>query len=89
MWLYLLVYFVGIVVGVGWVLGMGIGLGGYLLLIGSLDLYPSLPPGAGFGLPGNALLATGAVVLVVVAVAAVTTHWFAERAEPADILRLE
>ncbi|MEO9133405.1 MAG: FtsX-like permease family protein, partial [Jatrophihabitantaceae bacterium] len=79
----------GLVVGVGWLLGTAVGLGAYAVLIGSLDLYPALPPGAAFGLPGPTLALTALVVAVVVGLAALATHLVAERARPADILRLE
>lgn len=79
----------GVVVGSGWLLGTVVGLAGYGLLLGSLDLYPALPPGAAFGLPGTALAVTAAVVAAVIVIAAVATHLVAERARPSDILRLE
>jgi putative ABC transport system permease protein len=77
------------VVGLGWVVGTGTGLAGYAVLTGSLDLQPQLPPGAQFVLPVLSLAATAAAVAVVIGLAAAGTHVAAERANPADILRLE
>ncbi|MGH8962101.1 MAG: FtsX-like permease family protein [Jatrophihabitantaceae bacterium] len=78
-----------VVVGSGWLIGTAVGLAGYALLLGSLDLYPALPPGAEFGLPGLALVGTAGAVVVLITIAAVSTHLVAERATPAEILRLE
>lgn len=77
------------VVGTGWVLGTGLGFAGYAVLTGSLDVDPQLPPGAAFDLPAVTLAVTAAVVAVVIVAAAIGTHLAAERAQPADILRLE
>jgi putative ABC transport system permease protein len=78
-----------LIVGLGWIAGTLAGLGGYALLTGSLDLQPQLPPGAQFVLPAGSLAVTGAVVALVITLAASGTHAGAERANPADILRLE
>jgi putative ABC transport system permease protein len=77
------------IVGLGWVLGTGLGFVGYAVLTGSLDVDPELPPGAAFDLPAVTLGSTAAVVAVVIAAAAAGAHLAAERAQPADILRLE
>jgi len=71
------------------VLGTGLGFAGYAVLTGSLDVDPQLPPGAAFDLPAVTLAVTAAVVAVVIVAAAIGTHLAAERAQPADILRLE
>jgi putative ABC transport system permease protein len=78
-----------LVVGLGWIAGTLAGLGGYAMLTRSLDLQPQLPPGAQFVLPTISLAATGAVVALLIALAAGGTHTAAERAKPADVLRLE
>lgn len=77
------------IVGLGWLAGTAAGLAGYAVLTGSLDLQPQLPPGAQFVLPVLSLAATAATVAAVIAFAAGGTHAAAERAHPADILRLE
>jgi putative ABC transport system permease protein len=77
------------VVGAGWVLGTGLGFAGYAVLTDSLDVDPELPPGAAFDLPAVTLGVTAGVVAVVIVAAAIGTHLAAERAQPADILRLE
>jgi len=77
------------VVGAGWVLGTGLGFAGYAVLTGSLDVDPELPPGAAFDLPAVTLAVTAAVVAAVIVAAALGSHLAAERADPADILRLE
>lgn len=77
------------VVGLGWLIGTAAGLAGYAVLTGSLDVQPQLPPGAQFALPVLSLATTAAVVAAVIALAAGGAHGAAERANPADILRLE
>lgn len=77
------------VVGIGWLLGTGLGFAGYAVLTRSLDVDPELPPGAAFDLPALTLAVTAAVVAVVIVAAAAGAHLAAERARPADILRLE
>jgi putative ABC transport system permease protein len=77
------------VVGIGWLLGTGLGFAGYAVLTGSLDVDPELPPGAAFDLPAVTLGVTAAVVTAVIVAAALGSHLAAERADPADILRLE
>jgi putative ABC transport system permease protein len=79
----------GLVVGLGWLLGTAAGLGGYLLLLGSLDVAPQLPPGALFDLPMATLLLTAAAVAALITIAAGGAHAGAERTPPAEILRLE
>jgi putative ABC transport system permease protein len=76
------------VVGTGWALGTGLGFAGYAVLTDSLDVDPELPPGAAFDLPAVTLAVTAAVVAAVIVAAALGSHLAAERAEPADILRL-
>jgi putative ABC transport system permease protein len=77
------------VVGAGWLLGTGLGFAGYAVLTSSLDVDPELPPGAAFVLPAVTLAVTAAVVAIVIIAAALGSHLAAERAQPADILRLE
>jgi putative ABC transport system permease protein len=78
----------GAVVGLGWLAGTAAGVGGYALLAGSLDVQPQLPPGAALELPALSLAVTASVVALVVVIAAVGAHVGAERAHPAEILRL-
>jgi putative ABC transport system permease protein len=78
-----------LVVGFGWLVGSGVGLGSFCSIYRALDVYPSLPPPAAFEVPALTLLATGLITAAVVVVASISTHGLAERAEPAEILRLE
>jgi putative ABC transport system permease protein len=78
-----------LVVGFGWLAGSGVGAGAFGFIYRSLDVYPDLPPPASFGVPTATLIGTLLTTAVVVAVAAASTHLLAERARPADILRLE
>jgi hypothetical protein len=55
----------------------------------ALDVYPSLPPAAALDLSVPTLVVTGAVMCLVIAVAAVATHLGAGRARPAEVLRVE
>jgi putative ABC transport system permease protein len=78
-----------LVVGFGWLIGSGVGAGAFGVIYRSLDVYPSLPPPMQFVLPALTLVATAAVTAAVVLVASLATHALAERARPAEILRLE
>jgi putative ABC transport system permease protein len=78
-----------IVVGFGWLLGSGAGAAAFGVIFRSLDVYPSLPPPAAYGLPAGTLVATAVVTAAVVVLASLATHALAERANPAEILRLE
>jgi putative ABC transport system permease protein len=78
-----------LVVGFGWLIGSGVGAGAFGVIYHSLDVYPSLPPPMQFVLPAVTLAATAAVTAGVVLAASLATHALAERAHPAEILRLE
>jgi putative ABC transport system permease protein len=84
-----LVIELGIVVGLGWAAGALVGAGAYRLILSALDIYPALPPPAAFQAPFGVWGATGAAWAAVIVVAAVSVHLMAERARPAEILRLE
>ncbi|WAX56242.1 hypothetical protein M6B22_17115 [Jatrophihabitans cynanchi] len=78
-----------IAVGLGWLAGSGAGAGAYAFIYKGLDLYPALPPPTAFVLPVPTLLATAAVTVAVIVIGSYATHLLAERANPAEILRLE
>ncbi|MCW2495552.1 FtsX-like permease family protein [Jatrophihabitans sp.] len=78
-----------VVVGLGFGLGIAVGLGALRVILGSLDVYPSLPPPPSLHAPTGVWLATGVGWVIVVIVAAVAQQLLAERAKPAEILRLE
>jgi hypothetical protein len=52
-------------------------------------VYPSLPPAAALDLSVPTLVVTGAVMCLVIAVAAVATRLGARRAHPAEVLSVE
>jgi putative ABC transport system permease protein len=78
-----------LVVGLGWLAGSGVGAGAFGVIFGSLDVYPALPPPMQFVLPAFTLAATAVVTAGVILLASLATHALAERARPAEILRLE
>ena len=84
-----LVIELGIVVGLGWAAGALVGAGAYRLILSALDIYPALPPPAAFQTPFGVWGATGGAWAAVILVAAASVHLLAERARPAEILRLE
>jgi putative ABC transport system permease protein len=79
----------GLIVGLGWIVGVAAGAAGFGLILNALDVYPALPPGADFAFPTSIVLGTAAGATLAVAVAAIATHQAAQRANPADVLRLE
>ena len=78
-----------LVVGLGWLAGSGVGAGAFGVIFHSLDVYPALPPPMQFVLPAFTLVATAVVTACVILLASLATHALAERARPAEILRLE
>jgi putative ABC transport system permease protein len=78
-----------LVVGLGWLAGSGVGAGAFGVIFHSLDVYPALPPPMQFVLPAFTLAATAVVTACVILLASLATHALAERARPAEILRLE
>jgi putative ABC transport system permease protein len=78
-----------VVAGLGFVIGGGVGAGAFRIIVASLDMYPDLPPGAAFSSPTGTWAITGAVWCAVVLLAAVGVQLLADRAKPAEILRLE
>ncbi|MGI8761370.1 MAG: hypothetical protein ACR2LF_08790 [Jatrophihabitantaceae bacterium] len=78
-----------LVVGFGWLAGSGVGAAAFAFVYRALDVYPALPPPASFVVPTTTLLLTALVTALVVLLASVSTHTLAERARPAEILRLE
>jgi putative ABC transport system permease protein len=75
--------------GLGFGLGVAAGSGAFRAILDSLDLYPDLPPGASFDAPGSTWLVSGLVWVGVVLAASAAVQLFADRARPAEILRLE
>ncbi|MGH3265072.1 MAG: hypothetical protein ACRDNS_24120, partial [Trebonia sp.] len=55
----------------------------------ALDVYPALPPPARYVLPTATLALTALITAGVIVIASAAAHALAERAEPAEILRLE
>jgi putative ABC transport system permease protein len=78
-----------LVVGFGWLAGSGVGAGAFGLIYRALDVYPSLPPPMAFVLPAATVALTALVTAAVILIASIATHALAERAHPAEILRLE
>lgn len=78
-----------LVVGLGWLAGSGVGAGAFGVIFHSLDVYPALPPPMQFVLPAFTLAATAVVTACVILLASLAAHTLAERARPAEILRLE
>lgn len=77
------------VVGLGWVAGSGLGIGSFGFIYGDLDVYPSLPPGVRFVVPGGPLAVSAIIAAAVVMLTAIGAHALAERTRPGEILRLE
>ncbi|TAM88168.1 MAG: ABC transporter permease [Jatrophihabitans sp.] len=78
-----------LVVGFGWLAGSGMGAASFGAIYRALDVYPALPPPMAFVLPAATLALTALVTAAVVFLAALATHALAQRADPAEILRLE
>lgn len=77
-----------LVVGVGWLLGVLVGLGSAVVVTPQLDVYPRLLPPPSVAVPLGVLGGTAAAVVCVVVLAALTTHRLAQRTRPGEILRL-
>jgi ABC-type antimicrobial peptide transport system permease subunit len=77
------------IVGLGYLAGVAVGSAAFGLILRSLDIYPALPPPASFHAPASTWGVTSLVWLVVVMVATVSVQLLADRARPAEILRLE
>jgi putative ABC transport system permease protein len=84
-----LVLELALVVGLGWLAGSGAGAAAFGVIYRALDLYPALPPPMAFVLPAATLVATAVITAAVVLLASLAAHALAERARPAEILRLE
>jgi putative ABC transport system permease protein len=78
-----------IVVGLGWVAGSALGVGSFRFIYQDFDVYPDLKPPAAFHVPTLPIQVTACVVAAIILLAAIATHWLAERTKPAEILRLE
>lgn len=78
-----------LVVGLGYLAGVGVGAAAFRLILGSLDMYPSLPPPASFVAPTGTWTITAAVWAAVIVTATASVQVLADRARPAEILRLE
>lgn len=78
-----------VVAGLGFLVGSGVGAGAFRVIVASLDMYPDLPPGAAFRSPIDTWAIVGAAWCAVVVLAAVGVQLLADRAKPAEILRLE
>ena len=79
----------GLVVGLGWVAGSGLGVGSFGVVAHAFDVYPALKPAVQFAVPTLPVQLSLAVAALVAVLAAVSTHLLAERTKPAEILRLE
>ncbi|HJQ41486.1 MAG TPA: ABC transporter permease [Jatrophihabitantaceae bacterium] len=84
-----LVFELVLIVGLGYAAGVGVGSAAFRLILDSLDMYPSLPPPASFQAPTSTWALTAAVWAAVVIGATVAVQILADRARPAEILRLE
>ena len=78
-----------LVVGLGYLAGVGVGSAAFRLILDSLDMYPSLPPPASFEAPTSTWALTAAVWVAVIIAATAAVQVLADRAKPAEILRLE
>jgi putative ABC transport system permease protein len=78
-----------LVVGLGFAAGVGVGSAAFRVILDSLDVYPSLPPPASFEPPRSTWAVTGLVWVGVIIIATVSLQVLADRARPADILRIE
>lgn len=78
-----------LVVGLGFAAGVGVGSAAFRVILDSLDVYPSLPPPASFEPPRGTWALTGLVWVGVIIVATVSLQVLADRAKPAEILRIE
>jgi putative ABC transport system permease protein len=78
-----------LVVGLGFAAGVGVGSAAFRIILDSLDVYPSLPPPATFEPPRGTWLATGLVWVGVIVAATISLQVLADRARPAEILRVE
>jgi len=79
----------GIVVGVGWIAGAALAIADAALVDGRLDVNADFPPAPSLVTPVITLGASAMAVAVVIAVAAWITQRVADRANPADVMRLE
>ncbi len=59
------------------------------IILGGLNVYPSLPPPAYFTAPVSTWVLTGLAWVVIVIAASISVQLLADRAKPAEILRLE
>lgn len=78
-----------LIVGLGYLAGVGVGSAAFRLILHSLDIYPSLPPPATFHPPTSTWALTAGVWVAVIAAATIAVQVLADHAEPAEILRLE
>jgi putative ABC transport system permease protein len=78
-----------ILVGVGYLAGIGVGAGAFRIILGGLNVYPQFPPPAYFTTPVSTWMLTGLVWVFIVVAASISVQLLADRAKPAEILRLE
>ncbi|MDT4936339.1 MAG: putative transport system permease protein [Pseudonocardiales bacterium] len=78
-----------LVVGLGYAAGVGVGSAAFRLILNSLDIYPAFPPPASFEAPTSTWALTAAVWVAVILGASIAVQILADRAKPAEILRLE
>lgn len=78
-----------LVVGFGWVVGAAMAVAAAALTYRRFDVNYVFPPPPSFVLPVTTIVASGIAAVVLVILAAVLTQWLADRANPAEILRLE
>ena len=78
-----------VLVGIGFLAGIGVGAGAFRIILGGLNVYPSLPPPAYFTAPVSTWVVTGFAWVAIVIAASVSVQLLADRAKPAEILRLE
>lgn len=83
-----LAYELGWLVGAGWLAGVVLGWLATLLVARFLDFDPDFPPAATAAAPVALVLATAGAAAVFVAIGVLTAQRSADRARPADVLRL-
>ena len=77
------------VLGLGWIGGIGLSLGAAALVFRLLNLDRIDPPAPVFATPFTTLAITLAATMVAIGGAAMITQYFADRAHPGEIMRLD
>ncbi len=84
-----LVVELGALLGVAWLLGAGLAVAAVLLVYGRLDVDPSRRPPPLLTLPVVVFVASAAAVVVVALLAAISAQRSADRADIAEVMRLD